>query len=508
MQATNRIIFNTVVLYAKIIICMGISLYTIPLVLHALGESDYGLYNLIAGIIALLAFMNGAMTLSTQRYLSVTIGEKSPDKLLQVYNQSILLHVLLGTAVVLLIELLSPLLFSLHILNIPTEQVGTAYLLLHCMAASMFFTIITVPLDAVLNAYENMLFFSLMGIVEAVLKLVLAMSLVLLATGRLPVYGLGMALIAVLLFLIKLGYCHKKYSQLHISFKSCRNKALFSEIFGFAGWNMFSALAVVGRIQGLAIILNHFLGTIINAAYGIALQVNGVMGYFSTTIQKSVNPQLMESEGTHNNDRQLELTYALTKYSMLTLAAISLPLYIELPYIYQLWLGDIPAHSIAFTKAIIVLSLITQASAGLMSIVQSTGHIKWYAISVSITILFTLPVAYILMREGFSPEWVLWVACITELIAVGIRLFFAHRMKSIPIFQYFRKTILPNLLLIAIVGAVLWGCTQLMEASWTRLIVVFLVDGALFIPLSYYLVLNRKEQAYLTNVIQKARKKK
>ncbi|MCR4604164.1 MAG: hypothetical protein K5683_11645 [Prevotella sp.] len=495
------------VLYAKIIICMAISLYTIPLVLHALGERDYGLYNLIAGIIALLAFMNGAMTLSTQRYLSVTIGEHSPEKLLQVYNQSILLHVLLGAGVVILIELLSPLLFSLHILNIPPEQVGTAYLLLHCMAASMFFTIMTVPLDAVLNAYENMLFFSLMGIAEAVLKLALALSLALLATGRLPVYGMGMALIAVLLFLGKLYYCHRSYPQLHISLRSCRNKALFSEIFGFAGWNMLSALAVVGRIQGLAIILNHFLGTIINAAYGIAIQVNGVMGYFSTTIQKSINPQLMESEGTHDASRQMDLTYALTKYSMLTLSVIALPLYLELPYIYHLWLGDIPEHSIAFTRAVIILSLITQASAGLMSLVQSTGHIKWYAITVSIALLSTLPLAYVIMSRHGSPEWVLWVACITEVVAVAIRFIFARQMKAIPLMLYLKRTILPNLLLIAIIGIVLWGCTLLMEPSLGRLLVVLTLDAVLFVPLSYYLVCTHGERTYLKNMIQKARKK-
>lgn len=503
MQATGRIIFNTVVLYAKIIICMGISLYTVPLVFHALGENDYGIYNLIAGIISMLAFMNGAMTISTQRYLSVTIGEKNPDKLLQVYNQSILLHILLGTVVVVIIEALTPFLFSFHILNIPPEQTDTARLLIHCMVASMFFTIITVPLDAVLNAYENMLVFSITGIIEAVLKLILAFSLPLFLTGRLPIYGFFIALIAVILFLIKYIYCYRKYKQLRINFKACRNRKLFGEISGFAGWNMLTTLAVVGRIQGLAVVLNHFLGTVANAAYGFAIQVNGVLSYFTGTIQKSINPQLMESEGTRDSYRQLELTIALTKYSMLILCIIVLPLLLELPYIFKLWLGDVPENSIEFTRAIIILALITQTSAGLMSVVQSSGKLKWYVISISTTLFCTLPIAYVLLAGGTAPVWALWTACITEIVAVALRLYFAHRLKAIPVLLYLKKAVLPNLMLMLIIGIILWGFIQLMEVSLTRVILVVLLDVVLYLLLSWHLIFTSSEQTYLKTAIKK-----
>ena len=506
MQATNRIVFNTVVLYAKIAISMVISLYTVPLVLHALGESDYGLFNLISGLIAMLAFMNGAMTLSTQRYLSVTIGELNTDKLLQVYNLSLLLHFVLGFVVVIAMELLAPYLLE-HVLNILPGQKDVAYLLFHCMAASMFFTIVSVPFDAIINAYENMLFFSIVGILEAVLRLALALSLACLTSQRLAVYGLCLACISLFILIVKYIYCHRKYHHLYLSTRYWKNHRLMSEMFIYAGWNTLSALAVVGRVQGLAIILNHFFSTILNAAYGIANQVNGVLSYFSATIQKSINPQLMENEGRHNADRQTTLAYALTKYSLLILGVLALPLAIELPYIYKIWLGAVPANSIAFTRAIITLSLISQTSAGLMSAIQSSGHIKWYTISICTTLLSTLPIAYIFLNQGLSPVWALWLACFTEVGAVVIRLIFAHRLKSIHIGDYLLKAVLPNLLLILFVGAVLYMLTQIIPSSMARLIIVIFTDALLFLVLAYHIILTPSERIYIRSLIYKIRRR-
>ena len=336
MKPTQKIIFNTAVLYMKIVICMAISICTVPIVLHSLGESDYGLFNLIAGIISMLAFINGAMTVSTQRYLSVTIGEKDKNKLLQVYNISILLHIIIGLIIVLLIEGSIPILFK-YFLNINSGQEDVAHLLFHFLVISMFFSVVTVPFDAVLNSYENMLFFSISGIIEYLLKLAVALSLTLFSSARLEIYGISITLITILVLIIKYVYCRNKYKDLHISPRSCRNKKLFIEMFGFAGWNTLSSLAMVSRNQGIAIILNHFHGTVINAAYGIANQVNAALGYFSSTIQKSINPQLMESEGLHAQERLQNLTFALTKYSVLILGAMSLPVIIELPFITGIW---------------------------------------------------------------------------------------------------------------------------------------------------------------------------
>ena len=485
---------------------MGISLVTVPLVLHALGQSDFGLYNLIAGIVAMLAFMNGAMTVSTQRYLSVTIGEGNPEKLLQVFNLSLLLHIFIGALIVLLIEACMPLLLR-YVLTVDDSQLGVARLLLQCMVVSMFFTIIAVPLDALLNAYENMLFFSIIGILESIFKLLVALSLPLFLYNRLVVYGLLIALVSVTIFIIKFLYCRQKYRHLYPSVSACHNRKLLTKMFSFAGWNTLSALAVVGRVQGLAVIYNHFFGTVINAAYGIANQVNGVMGYFSITIQKSINPQLMKSESDNTVHKQQLLTFALTKYSLLVMCVIAVPLMIEMPFIFGLWLGEIPAFTIEFTRLVILLSLLTQTSAGLMSAIQSSGHVKWYTICISLTLLSSLLIAYALLDSHHSPEWALWGACATELVAVCLRCFFAKRLKSIQITRYFLSSVLPNIILMIFVGAVLSYVTHILDASFSRLALNVGLVLILYPLLGYLLVLNQHERSYLSSLLQRIKSK-
>ncbi len=502
MQRTDRIILNTVVLYAKIVICMAISLYTVPIVLRALGESDYGLYNLIGGIIAMLAFMNAAMTVSTQRYLSVTIGERDKTKLLQVYNLSILLHILIGLAVVAIIEALMPLLFS-HVLNILPEQQQVAHLLFHTLVATMFLHIVTVPFDAVINAYENLIFFSITGVVEAILKLILVLSLTLFLHDRLAIYALSMTGIAALILLLKYVYCHFKYKDLHLSLSACRNRPLFTEMTQFTGWNTLSSFALIARNQGLAIVFNHFLGTVINAAYGIAMQVSGVLGYFTETIKKSINPQLMESQGLREHERLVQLTFALTKYSLLMLCLVSVPLFVEMPAIIGLWIGHAPQYTVEFTRLIIIIAIITQSSAGLMSAVQSTGRIKWYTIVICLTLLSTLVIAYAGLHRGTSPVTALIFACAIEVVAFFIRLWFAHHLNNIPAWSYVRKVVLPIALLTLLTGLVLFGFKRLMEASLLRLLLVGVVDLLVFLPITYYCLLDGNERAFTRQLVQK-----
>ena len=495
MQRTNRIILNTVVLYAKIVVCMAISLYTVPLVLRALGESDYGLYNLIGGIIAMLAFMNAAMTVSTQRYLSVTIGERDKQKLLEVYNLSILLHILIGLAVVVIIEALMPLLFS-HVLNILPEQQQVARLLFHTLVATMFLHIVTVPLDAVINAYENLIFFSVVGVVEAVIKLALVLSLAWFLHDRLAIYALGMTGIAAIVLLLKYAYCHFKYRDLHLSLKACRNRRLLTEMTQFTGWNTLSAFAMVGRNQGLAVVLNHFLGTVINAAYGIAMQVSGVLGYFTETIKKSINPQLMESEGLGEHDRLVRLTFAMTKYSLLVLCMVAAPLFVEMPYIIGLWIGHAPQYTVEFTRLIIVISVITQASSGLMSAVQSSGRVKWYTIVISLTLLSTLFAAYATLWGGMSPVVALVCACAIEAVCFFIRLWFAHHLNGIPAWGYVRRVVLPVLLVTLVTACGMYLCVSLLPPSFIRLTVIGVLDVAVFLPVTYYVILDSEERQY------------
>ncbi len=502
MRGTNRIVFNTAVLYAKIIVCMAISLWTVPLVLKSLGKADFGLYNLVAGVIAMLAFLNGAMTVSTQRFLSVTIGEGNSGKLQEVYNLSILLHVIIGVIVVLLVELCAPLLFD-SFLNIDPSRLDTARRLLDYLVVSVFFSIFMVPFDAVLNAYENLLVFSVAGVIESLLKLSVALYLPFISADRLNFYGVAVASIMVIVFLMKASYVVIVYRQLRFSAASLRNMRLFGEMFSFAGWNTISTLAIVFRNQGLAVVLNHFFGTVVNAAYGIGNQINGVLGYFSSTIQKSVNPQLMQSQGARDSGKLFNMTCGLSKYSTLCMGIVALPVVVEMPYILRIWLTTPPEGTVGISRLIILLSVIYQLSSGPMSAIQSTGRIKWYTTTIGLLLLSTLPIAYSWLKYGFPARSALVVACAVEAAALCVRLVFAKRLVGLPVKTYVRKVIVPVLLLFVSVGLILKGASLLAPPSIYRLAAVCIIDVLVYCFLAYKLLLDKSEKAYAASLAHK-----
>lgn len=493
MRGTNKIIFNTIVLYVNIIVCMVVSLWTVPLVLSSLGEDDYGLYSLIGGVVAMLSFLNGAMTISTQRFLSVTLGEGNRQRLSEVFSQSILLHLAIGLLILAIVEVCAPLLLD-HVLTMNPGRVGTARLLFHYLVLSMFFSILAVPLDAVLNAYENMLVFSLFTLLEYLLRLGVALSLPFVTSDRLNYYGFAVLGAGMLVFLLKFFFVRLHYRHLRFSLSTCRNRKLFWQLASFAGWNTLSTVAVLGRNQGLAVVLNSFFGTAVNAAYGVGTRVNGVLGYFSSTIQKSINPQLMASQGAHDRDSFMRLTFSLTKYSVLSMSIVALPLFVEMPYVMELWLPKELHGVVEFARLIILLNLIFQLSSGLMSAVQSTGRVRSYTVSVALVLLSVLPLACLLLKSGLPPTSALLLACVTEGVALFVRLAFAHRLAGVPSGTYLVRLVLPLVLLFLGVGGVLWFLSQLLQPSFGRLVLVCLTDVVLYGGVAFFFILEADER--------------
>lgn len=485
---------------------MAISLWSVPLVLKALGQDDYGLYNLVAGIVAMLAFLNAAMTVSTQRYLSVTIGEKDENKLLQIYNLSFVLHIIIGLIVVLLVEASVPILFE-NVLTISADRQEIAHTLFHYLVVSMFFAILAVPSDAVLNAYENMLVFSVVGVAEAILRLAVALALPFIVGDKLNFYGFSMMGVGFLVFLSKFLYTKMKYRHLRFSMQSCRNGKLMAEMFMFAGWNTVGAIAIIGRNQGLAMVLNHFFGTIINAAYGIGNQINGVLSYFSQTIQKSLNPQLMESRGMQDQEKLKLMTFGLTKFSSMSMALVSIPLLVELPYVLGLWLGEIPDNTVIFTRCIVLLSLIYQMSSGVMSAIQSSGRIMYYTVTICLVLLSVLPISYAGLVGGREAAFALQTACCLEVVALFVRIWFAHKHAGISPSEYVSKVVFPITTLNVVTYGVLYSISFVMEESFMRLAAVGVVGVAIYCSFAYAFILNSAEKQKINDIAKKIRSK-
>lgn len=496
MQAATKVVFNTIVLYAKIIVSMAIALISIPLVLKALGASDYGLYNLVAGVIAMLSFLNNSMTVSSQRYMSVAMGTNDEAKVNIVYNTSFWLHLIIGLFVVVVLECGA---FFIGKLNIEPDRIGVAEIIYQFLVVSTLVKILAVPFDAIINAHEDMLVFSVIELVDSFLMLALALSLQYISTDKLVFYGLGVALIAVLTFVMKYAWTLIAYKKFKIQLKKYWKDLQTKDMFGFAGWNLFGSVATIGRNQGVAIVINMFLGTVANAAYGVANQINGTLGHFTTTFQKAINPQLMKSEGMNNRERLLRISFISSKYSVLALCFFAIPLIIEMGDVLSIWLKDnIPPYTQELSCYILILSIVHQFSSGIMSSIQAVGKIKDYQITMGLILLLNIPLAYFIIKAGHPVYYATAGFVVLELISLVVRLFFAKNLVGMSTIDYMKNVVFPVLMVTAIPTIICLIPHFLIADRWLRLIITSLVYGIGYVFLFWRFALDTNYRQQVT----------
>lgn len=493
MQTSTRVIFNTIVLYIKVVLSLAIALISVPLVLKALGPSDYGLYNLVAGVVAMLAFLNNSMTVSSQRFMSVAMGENDYKKINSIYNTSFLLHLGLGILVVLIFEIIG--FFVIDKLNILPDRIGSAKIIYQFLILSTFAKIIAVPFDALVNANEDMLPFSIIELIDSVLMLAIAFSITYISGDKLIYYGLCVALISTLTLIMKYGWCRYAYKKYRINLCKNRGNFFIKEMLGFSGWNLFAGLAMIGRNQGNAIIINLFLGTIANAAYGVANQVNGALGHFSATFQKAINPQLMKSEGMNDRNRLLRISYISSKFSVLALAFFAIPLIMEMNEVLTLWLKDeIPPFTMKLTQFILLLSLTYQYSVGIMSAIQATGKIRNYQIVIGTILLTNIPIAYTILKLGFPVYYTTIGFVVLEVISLCVRLIMARNIAGMKIKDYFHNVIFPTVIIIVIPMCLAIIPHILMPQGFLRLFIVCIIYCSLFLALMFRFALDKSQR--------------
>lgn len=500
MQASTKVVFNTGVLYIKIILSLLIALVSVPLILKALGTSDYGLYNLVAGIITMLSFLNNSMTVSTQRYMSVAMGEGNISKINKIYNASFILHLVLALFIIFALEALG--LFSISKLKIEPDRLLCAHYIFQFLIISTIAKIIAVPFDAIMNAHEDMLAFSIIELIDSILMLLIAITLQYLPIDKLAFYGFSVACISLLTFIMKYVWCFYNYKSYKISRKIKVERPLIKEMIGFTGWNLFGGVAMMGRNQGVAIIFNLFLGTIANAAYGVANHINGAISHFSSTFQRAINPQLMKSEGMGNRDRLHKISFISSKYSVLALCFFAVPLILEMDDVLTIWLkNNIPPSTLELSRCILVMSILYQYSTGLMSAIQATGRIKYYQILMSIIILLNVPSAYFILSLGYPVYYVTFGFILLEFLSLIVRIIMAKTIAGLSPADYLNKVVRSTLI---IVGAAL--CFSLIphvfcQDLWWRLISVCFTYGLIFLLMTWFVALDKTQRNSLIKKI-------
>lgn len=441
----KRLAKNTILLYIRMLLNMVISLYTSRIVLATLGFEDYGLYNVVGGVVMMFTFMQSALTSSTQRFLNFAIGEKSFDKLQRTFSTSVYIHFLVAIIVFILAQTIG-LFFIFDKLNIPQERLNAAFWVYQMSVCSCITIIISLPYNAIIIARERMSTFAYISILEVSLKLLIVYLLQISPFDKLIVYSILMFTVQLSIRSIYQCYCKKHFLETKL-IKSF-DISLIKKLGSFIGWNLFGNIAMIGLTQGINIILNMCNGLIVNASRAIAVQVQGAINGFCSNFQVAINPQITKACASKNYDYMMSLVYRSCKFSFFVLFMLSLPVIIEINKILTLWLKEVPLYTANFIQIILCISLIDSVSNGLGAAIMSNGRIKYYQMINSFILLMTLPLSFFFLKQGYPPAIVFIVHWCFDLLSQFARLFFVkHYYSNFSIITYIKKVYIPILMI-------------------------------------------------------------
>lgn len=492
-SASRRVAKNTGISYARMGITMFISLYTTRLILNSLGASDFGIFAIVGGAIAMLGFLNGAMTNATQRFMSYAAGERNKEKQKNIFNVSIILHFLIAIIMAIVLLIAGHFFFN-GILNIPVERIFAARMVYYFMIASTVFTIMTVPYDAVIYAHENMFYYAIVRIIESIFKLGVAIAVVYTSADKLIVYGLLMACISFWVMIVMRVYCYKKYDECTIAPKVYYKHSLMKEMTGYAGWNLLGTSSTMFMYYGQNIIINMFFGTKVNAAQGVATQVNGQLCALAQTMMSALYPVIVKSEGAGDRKLLFKAVNFGSKISFFLLALPFIPVMIEMPYIFNFWLKNVPEYTIIFCRLLLIKSLIEFLFNPVANTISAHGNIKKYEIISSLFCFLPLIIVYLLFKAGF-PAYCLYVIYVVySITASGIGLYFAWKNVGFPVLLFLRKTFLRCFCSYLIIFTVSFIPIFLSDESFYRLLSVTVISVIALVLTAWFLGLTGDEK--------------
>lgn len=499
-STANRVAKNSGYLYLKMGITMFISLYTTRLVLNALGASDFGIYSIVGGVIALFGFFRSSLASSTQRYMSYAEGQGDIEKKKFIFNISLFLHMALGIIMAFVLVIAGFVFFN-GILNIPEGREKAAVIVYGTLIVSTTLTVMNVPYEAVLNSHENMLYFSIVGVLESLLKLAVATVCVHTLMDKLIVYGILMAAIPLATLIIMQIYCHSHYDECCFPTRKFFNSSIAKEMTSFAGWGFLSSVAAMGTMQGLAILLNMFGGVIVNAAHGVANQLSGYLMTFSNNMLKALNPVLVKSYGSGQREQMLKVSSSGNKISYSMFACFAIPFIIEAPFILELWLKQVPEWAVLFVRLVLFRQILSQMTVTLDTCIGATGDVKKFSIVSMLIWMFPIVVGYILLKRHY-PIYIIYILLIIMvLFKTANSIYFCKKQCGLNVKDYLLKVFSPCFALTIVMLAFLYVLQSYMHEGWLRLIAVLGFGMVTFFALDYYFVLDKTEKLNIVGIV-------
>ena len=500
MNNNNRIVYNTAVVYAQLVLSTIVGLFSIRFILKALGEEDYGIYLLVGGVVAMLNFLTGSMSHASTRYMAYALGKKDQELSLRTFNTTLFIHFILALIVFIILEVGGWAMFE-WMLNIPEGKIGDAKIVYQFMVITTLVSIISVPFDAVITSHENLTFFSIVTLLHNVITLLVGIFLLHYDGNKLVFYGVAVLLNSLLSRFIKQFYSIKKYPECKTNIKKYKDNSLFKEILSFSGWNLVSSISSVLVTQFRSVLINMFFGVKLNAGEGIAKRVNGQVNEVSVGITRSITPQMTKSESSGNRTRLISLTCMGVKYTTFLFALLALPIAFEAHFILKIWLDSIPSYAVVFCRLIIISQFVSKLTWQIGNAINSVGIIKNYRIFTSITLLFSVVIMYVVLKAGGSPEMVFVVDIIANVLLGVVNLYFGKKIVMIDPWSFIKNTTLPVVIPMIISVAVVYPIFLYMEEGWFRLFLFFFTFVILFSVLFLFVGTKKDERNKLINTV-------
>lgn len=482
-------------------LAIGVGLYTSRLVLDALGVVDYGLYNLVGGIVMMFAFLNSAMAASSQRFLSFDIGRNDLDQLQKTFNTTLNIHFLIAIIIFIIAETIG-LWFVFTQLEIPENRVVAAHWVYQFSILALILNVIQVPYNALLIAREHMSIYAYVSVLENILKLAVAIIIIRANTDRLILYAGLTLLVAFIIRLIYKLYC-KKYFKESV-YKFYYNKDYYKELINYSGWNLFGNIAAIARGHGSNILLNMFYGPMANAAYSLTLVVQAVIGNFITNFQSAVNPQIIKNYSRGDSKASLYLIFKTAKFSFFGMLILVTPLLINIDFVMGLWLKDVPPYTINFIKLALIYSLIETISNPLMSGLQATGKIKTYQAVVGSLVFLNLPLVWIILKTTQTPHYFYWSFIMISIISLFSRLYFVRKLMDVKIVDFYKDVLFKIGIVIIALIVFLYPFNKLLleENDFINFLIKTFLIVLIILGIIITLGLNTAERLFLKTTIQ------
>lgn len=487
----KRIAKNTLLLYFRMLLILIVSLFTSRIVLKILGVNDYGIYNVVGGVIAIFSSLNTTMSGASSRFLSYSIGKEDKDELNHVFSTILYIHYILALIILIIGETVG-LWFLRNQLVIPEDRTLAASWVYQSSLLSAIISVISSPYNSLLIAHEKMNIFAAISILEALLKLTITVILCFLPYDKLIVYSILLLLIQLIIRIVYSLYCKSYFPESRLIIIKPKN---IKKIVAYIGWTLNGNLAIVGSTQGINILLNIFFGPAVNAARGLSVQVQSAVRGFITGFQTSVKPQIIKYYAKHDIHNMHTLLIRSSKYGFFLALILSFPLIVYSEQLLKMWLHDVPDYTNVFVKIILCIGLVEPLKFNLDSAIQATGDIKKYQIYVSIILLSVLPLAYLFLKYfEATPVIVLWIYAMTELTAQVVRTKMVLHKIEMPILFYLRQVLYPIIKVLFFSISIFLILPSFHDLSTVKVLLAIIFNAVYLCIIIYFIGLNKVER--------------